>query len=281
MPLISIITPCRNSGDRLAATLDAIRSQKGVLDGSLQLQHIVVDGNSTDCTHEVIEQNQHPFLTVISERDTGMYDALAKGLRMAKGDIIGYLNAGDLLLPGALEVLVDIFAQPDVDWVTGYSTHVNDKSQITGSWPPFRYRREFILNGFYATPTYPVCIQQESTFWSQRLNQSIPWARLREFRLAGDYFLWTEFAKQAELHSVMSILGAFRIHAGQLSEASDQYQAEVQSMIRPSTPKERFTASWESLSSPFLKGLLWNRTLKKSPAHIFHYDHQTQCWTAK
>jgi hypothetical protein len=113
----------------------------------------------------------------------------------ACGDVIGYLNAGDILHPHALDVLAEVFANPGVDWVTGYTTQINDRLQLTSASRPTRYRREFVDNGFYADDRFPFCIQQESTFWSNRLNRSVDLERLRTFKLAGDYFLWTQFAR--------------------------------------------------------------------------------------
>lgn len=210
-----------------------------------------------------------------------MYDALAKGLRKSTGDIVGYLNAGDILFPRAFDVLVDVFENPEVKWCTGYTSQINGKGQITAAWAPPRYRREFVLNGYYASSSYPHGIQQESTFWRRSLNGHIDFERLTAFRLAGDYYLWTQFAKQEELHSVMSQLGAFLIHPGQLSEQRDQYETEVNSCIRPATRKEKFTGWWETACNPLLRGPLWNYTLKKSSAKIIEYNHREQRWSER
>jgi hypothetical protein len=222
-----------------------------------------------------------PYAIFRSEPDTGMYDALGKGLSMAGGDIIGYLNAGDVLFPWAFDVLLDIFSNPGVDWTTGYSSQINGAGQVTSCWKPPRYRREFVVNGFYADPAYPACVQQESTFWSGELNRKINLEKLRTFKLAGDYFLWTEFAKHAELHSIMSPIGAFRIHPGQLSERIGEYTAEAMCCTRPPTFREKFTAWWETKCNPLLRGSLWNYTLGKSPAKIFEYDHSSGRWGSR
>ncbi len=89
-------------------------------------------------------------------------------------------------------------------------------------------------------------MQQESTFWSAKLNRSIDLEKLRGFRLAGDYFLWHSFASQAPLHSVYSHLGAFRIHHGQLSTSIDAYNEEALSLVRPMTFREKLTEYWST-----------------------------------
>lgn len=276
---VTIITPCRNAGQMLAETINSLRGQAGVQSGSVDFQHVVMDGASTDDTREVVAK--FPDTEFQSKPDSGMYDALADGLLRARGDVIGYLNAGDILHPHALRVLAEVFANPGVDWVTGCATQINERLQVTSVRKPTRYRREFVDNGFYVDDSYPFSIQQESTFWSKKLNRSINLERLRKFKLAGDFFLWTEFARISELHSINSLLGAFRIHRGQLSENMADYRREVEGIIRPPTLKERFTAWWETQCNPAMRSSLWKFTLGQSPARIFDFNHRVQMWEPK
>ena len=276
---VFLLTPCRDAGALLLPTLESLYSQNALLAGKCELVHMICDGASRDNTASVAAQ--FPGSRVLSEPDTGMYDALAKGLSCVDGDIVGYLNAGDVLFPWAFDVLLQVFSNPDVQWATGYSSQINGQGQVTACWKPPRYRREFVANGFYANPAYPACIQQESTFWSADLNRKIDLEKLRSFKLAGDYFLWTEFARYADLDSIMSPLGAFRIHGGQLSERRTEYHTEAQRCIRPPTIREKFTAWWETRCNPLLSGPLWNYTLGKSSAKIFEYAHSSGRWSGR
>ena len=276
MVKVFLVSPCLNSGKLLQQSLKSIYCQDALFNGRCELVHLIIDGGSRDETASIAAQ--FPGSRFLSEPDTGMYDALAKGLSCVDGDIVGYLNAGDVLFPWAFDVLLQVFSNPDVQWATGYSSQINEQGQVTACWKPPRYRREFVANGFYADPAYPACIQQESTFWSADLNRKIDLEKLRSFKLAGDYFLWTEFAKHADLHSIMSPLGAFRIHGGQLSERRTEYHTEAQRCIRPPTIREKFTAWWETRCNPLLRGPLWNYTLGKSSAKIFEYDHSSGRW---
>jgi len=274
-----LLTPCRDTGVLLFPTLESLHSQNALLAGKCELVHMICDGASRDNTASVAAQ--FPGSRFLSEPDSGMYDALAKGLSRVDGDIVGYLNAGDVLFPWAFDVLLEVFSNSDVQWATGYSSQVNEQGQVTACWKPPRYRREFVANGFYADPAYQACIQQESTFWSADLSRKIDLEKLRSFKLAGDYFLWTEFAKHADLHAIMAPLGAFRIHGGQLSERKAEYQVEAQRCTRPPTLREKFTAWWETRCNPLLRGPLWNYTLGKSPAKIFEYDHSISRWNSR
>ncbi len=277
----SIITPCRNAAALLGETIESIVNQTAVRDGSVALEYRIVDGASTDDTAAVVEKYADYGVVFHSEPDSGMYDALAKGLQRATGDVVAYLNAGDTYHPHAFEVLAEVFTRPGVDWVTGYSVLQNERSQIIASWKPPRYRREFFETGVYLGPHPRPGVQQESTFWSAKLNRAIDFQKLRGFRLAGDYFLWHSFAAQAPLHSVYSHLGAFRIHHGQLSSSIEAYHEEARSLVRPMTFREKLTEYWEYRSNPALRGFLWNHILPPSPARIFEYDCAEARWKAR
>ena len=114
VPLVTIVTPVRNGVRFLAETLASVRGQD-----YRPIEHIVVDGGSTDGTLELIRRA--PEIRWISEPDQGLYDAINKGLRMAKGDILAYQNADDrYVVPDAVTAAVGhLRAHPDVDVVYG------------------------------------------------------------------------------------------------------------------------------------------------------------------
>jgi GT2 family glycosyltransferase len=107
---VSVITPCLNPGPLLVQCLDSVSAQTYE-----DVEHIVVDGGSTDGTVELVRSRG---LQLISEPDRGQTDALNKGFALATGDYLGWLNADDWLVPHALERVVAAFAaNPDVGWV--------------------------------------------------------------------------------------------------------------------------------------------------------------------
>lgn len=81
---------CKNSGDTIGRTLRSINNQDYP-----DLEHIVIDGGSTDRTLEIIQSHRHRSLTLCSERDDGIYDAMNKGINLATGEIICFLNGDD------------------------------------------------------------------------------------------------------------------------------------------------------------------------------------------
>jgi len=109
-PLVSILTPSYNSAKFIGATLASVAGQNYA-----PLEHIVVDGGSTDGTLDLLRQSSARW---ISEPDRGQTEAINKGLRLAQGDIIGWVNADDTYAPGAIAAAVEhLLAEPAVGLV--------------------------------------------------------------------------------------------------------------------------------------------------------------------
>ena len=92
---ITLITATRNSAKTLPTAIESVLGQKGV-----DVEYIVVDGASTDGTVDLLKKYESKFngrMRWLSEPDKGMYDAINKGIKMATGDIVGILNADDVL----------------------------------------------------------------------------------------------------------------------------------------------------------------------------------------
>jgi glycosyltransferase involved in cell wall biosynthesis len=223
----TVVTPCLNSEALIRRTAESLERQTAVRSGRLALQYLVCDGGSTDRTLAVVREVLGDRAEISSAPDGGMYDALAKGLRRASGDVISYLNAGDVYFDAAFDVVADVMESGRAEWLTGRAVTLNERGQVTNAWLPYRYRSEFIRKAMYATPLLPFFIQQESTFWSARLNSLVDLDALATFKLAGDYFLWKTFAREAELVVVDTFLGAFAFHPGQKSENAEAYEREA------------------------------------------------------
>jgi glycosyltransferase len=147
---VSIITGTHNSSSTVADTLASVQKQN-----YRNIEHIIVDGASTDNTVEVIKNAGHCG-TLISEKDNGIYDAMNKGIGLATGDIVGILNSDDFYTEeDVIETVVKTFASTGCDAVYGDLDYVdsNNTQKVLRKWVAGGYNRSLFLNGWM--PPHP------------------------------------------------------------------------------------------------------------------------------
>lgn len=107
-PLVSIITVCLNSEKTIERSIQSIINQS-----YKNIEFIIIDGSSSDKTLEIIDKYKEKISIKISEKDSGIYDAFNKGLNICNGDLIGFVNSDDYLMPDALKILVRYYQKYD------------------------------------------------------------------------------------------------------------------------------------------------------------------------
>jgi len=151
-PKISIITVTYNSANTIGDTLRSVQLQDYP-----NIEHIIVDGNSTDETVEIIKSFQH-VTRWVSEEDGGLYDAMNKGLQIATGGIIGILNSDDLYAHNrVLSMVAEKFVDNSIDAVYGDLHYVNalNTDKIVRVWKSGKYRRsKFVFGWMPPHPTF-------------------------------------------------------------------------------------------------------------------------------
>jgi len=233
---LTVITPCFNAEALIDRTVASVIGAASRASSSIRVEYILCDGGSRDATvarAKALMDARRPSnleFRVLTEPDQGMYDALSKGLVLADGDLCAYINAGDFYSSSAFEIIAEVFSDQRIKWLTGLQVEYNDMGHLNSARLPYRFRRRLIQRGCYDGITLPY-LQQESTFWRAELNQTIDLKKLREFRLAGDYYLWTCFSQLAEPMVVEAWLGGFAFHKGQKSEDRSGYMAELRSVV--------------------------------------------------
>ncbi|PYQ28423.1 MAG: glycosyltransferase [Acidobacteria bacterium] len=128
-PVVSVVTPSYQQGRFLERTLESVAMQDGAL------EHIVMDGGSTDGTLAILER-WRDRITFKSERDRGQTAAINAGMSIARGEILAYLNSDDVYYPGAIAAAVAAFERdPSVDVVYGDADHIDVEDRVIGAYP--------------------------------------------------------------------------------------------------------------------------------------------------
>lgn len=201
-PKISIITPSFNQSDFIEETILSVLNQNYA-----NFEHIVIDGGSTDGTINILKK--YPHLIWISEKDEGQADALNKGLAMASGEIIGWLNSDDYYLVPIFEKIGRLFQDSKTHWVIGDLILMENSTQQTSKAIADKVSYRTLTNGTGK-------VRAPSSFYSSDILKKVGgWDK--RFYMILDHDLWIRLSKISEPVIIHQPLAVFRHHEDQIS----------------------------------------------------------------
>lgn len=200
-PLLTIVTPSFNQGHFLDETIQSVLSQKYP-----DLEHIVMDGGSTDGTVDVLKR--YPHLQWVSEKDRGQTHAVNKGVAKATGAIVGWVNSDDTFLPGCFDAVVEKFqSDPGCSVVYGNYRAIDEKGGLLYSTESFCGSYEEMIRWW----DYTYNIHQPTVFVRREVFDKA--GLLDEsFHYAMDYEWWLRVAKRYRFHHIPLFLATYRFH---------------------------------------------------------------------
>lgn len=175
---MTIITAVYNRASEIAGCLHSVANQTYP-----DVEHLVIDGASTDGTLEVIGSNAHDRMTMVSEPDEGIYDALNKGIRRASGEIVGLLHSDDVFSEDTvIEQVARSFTEDEVDCVYGDLDYVSAENpmRVVRRWRAGLFRRNRLRFGWM--PPHPTLFVRKSLLEQCGLYDT-------SYRIAADYKL--------------------------------------------------------------------------------------------
>lgn len=188
---ISVITVTYNSAATVEDTIMSVASQS-----YQDVEYIIVDGGSTDGILEIINRHKSKISKSISERDRGIYDAMNKGISLATGEVIGFLNADDIYADNlVLGKVASVFADSSVDACYADLVYVSrdDLNRVIRYWKSREYRKGLFRKGWM--PAHP-------TFFARRSVYEKYGGFDLDFKFQSDFDLTIRFL---EIHGIKSV----------------------------------------------------------------------------
>ena len=214
-PRISIITPSYNQGQFIEETIRSV-----LLQNYPNLEYIVVDGESNDGTQQIIEKYQPWISKVIIEPDDGPADAIQKGLSLATGEWVNWINSDDILLPNALNLLAYLVSlYPEHNWISGARINLNENGYFTSIQLPWRQEINCLLFG---TAFFP----QDATFFKSSFLHENNIKIDTRLKNVFDTALYHEALLVEKPLLTSAIFSGMRWHESQLTNDKSQRQKE-------------------------------------------------------
>jgi glycosyltransferase involved in cell wall biosynthesis len=220
-PLVSVVTPSFNQGSFIAETISSVLGQDYPF-----IEYLVVDGGSTDDSLDIL-RNLGEHVRWISEPDRGQADAINKGWRRTRGDVVAWLNADDLYRPGAVaRVVAFLCDHPDVDLVYGDCDYIDKRGGVVGRHPT---RPADIVDLLASAVNF---IPQPATFLRRRVFETV--GGLDEnLHYVMDFEYWLRVGIQRRIAYMPGCLAGFRWHEdSKTSTHSAQMGDELCAMYR-------------------------------------------------
>lgn len=253
LPLVTIVTPSFNQGAYIEATIRSVLEQ-----GYPRIEYLVIDGGSTDGTLEVLAR-QTGRVRWISEPDAGQGDAIRKGFGMAAGQILAWLNADDVYLPGTVSRAVSSLRQaPDAAFTYGDAEFIDGSGAVLGPCEQVRpFSLEALIDELDFVPQPTTFFRREPYFAVGGLDPSLNYCF--------DYDLWIRMAKQGRVLFIPGVQAQLRVYP-QTKTASGGLARldEIERMIRRHGRKtlpadfehEMVKASWQHARGEIAAGRL-------------------------
>jgi glycosyltransferase involved in cell wall biosynthesis len=267
-PRFSIVTPSFNQGEYIEETIRSI-----LLQGYPDLEYFVIDGGSTDGSVEIIRRYERWLARWVSEADHGQSDAVNKGIRIATGEIVNWINSDDSLLPGALKVVADTYLSQPGSLVVGAGVDCDEASRKAVVVFPKRISVQNIIRFWEG--------------WFDWLQSSIFFSRQKFIELGGlderlhfsmDIDLYCRLMQMAPAVYTSVPISRFRRH--KTAKTQSQYHATMLEHIKVVSKYKHLlnrqeACAYNAQTIIFLLRRMKRLSLDRRYPHLIQYLHYT------
>jgi glycosyltransferase len=245
---VSIITAMRNNRETAEACIKSVLSQSYG-----NIEYIVIDGDSTDGTSEIVSAYRDKIAKVVSEKDKGLYYALNKGIKLATGEVVGFLNGDDIFSDeNVIAEIAKVFNAHEVDSVYGDLLYVsrNNTGKVIRQWDGGTYDRRNLAKGWMAP---------HPTFYVKRDIYEKYGIFNTDFKIAADYEIILRFLYKQKISTYYIPKVLVKMRVGGLSNKS------IENVIRKSAEDYKICKLY---GLGF--GTLFMKNISKIPQLILH-----------
>lgn len=220
-----IVTPSFNQAHFIRRTLESVLTQEADID------YLVIDAESTDGTIEILEDYKKRYrnFDFVSEPDDGQSDAINKGLRRVRGDILAYINADDEYAPGALRQVADFFDRhTETDWAYGEYQIIDEKNRIIRKF--LSTYKHFVGRHYAYKKLLRInIVPQPSTFWRRSIVDTFGYFST-DHDLVMDYEYWCRIGERFPAKQMPFLTSLYRFYRESKSGAQypKQYRQELE-----------------------------------------------------
>lgn len=251
--IVTVVTPTLNGIDYLGECIASVQRNETK---DIQMEHVIVDGGSTDGTVEYAEARG---LRVLKGKDKGIFDAINKGSFNSQGELLGFLGADDVMLDGAMAPLVQAYRRSGRRWVVGGIRWIDERGRDLGDLaapPSWMTTRMHVCLGWNP-------IMHMGTYFSREFYSSLGGFNI-EYRDSGDYEMFARALSIAPYERLSWPVSCFR-RTGQNNSAVNLTRADgecrrVRDTFGPGSQAERLfwryaLKSWFNLANP--RWMMW------------------------
>lgn len=195
--LITIVTPSYNQGQFIEETILSVLNQT-----YKNIQYIIVDGGSTDQTMDVVNKYKDQIDIIIHEKDKGQTDAINKGFKLAKGELVGWINSDDILYTDCVEKIVKTYLEkPDgAIYYNKFNTMIDTKGKIIKTYEKNIPNRNYLLSVNYD-------VIQQGSFYSRALVEKVGYLNDKN-HYCMDLDLWLRLLNHGSIYNVSNCSSA-------------------------------------------------------------------------
>lgn len=243
-PLVTIVTPSFNQSKFIEETIISVLNQS-----YRNIQYIIIDGCSTDTTLEIVNKFKDKIDIIISENDKGQADAINKGFKLAKGELVGWLNSDDILYPDCIAEIVNLYNKNNkaAIYYNSYNDLIDDEGKLIKTYQRIIPNKKHLLKINYD-------VVQPGSFYNRLLLERIDYLDINNFYCM-DLDLWLNLLDLGAIEYTSDRShAAFRIHSGSKTDTGkEKFLKNIHKVLKKHGAKFYYVTIWHRIYIYYIK----------------------------